>query len=50
MFYVDVEINLKDPSHAASIRRTHPGLTRFIKVLGCYPSENVAPTEVEFID
>lgn len=23
-------------------------LTRFIKVLGCYPSENVTPTEVEF--
>ncbi len=49
MFYVDVEINLKDPVMQQVLDEL-TRLTRFIKVLGCYPSENVTPTEVEFID
>ncbi|PST85497.1 bifunctional chorismate mutase/prephenate dehydratase [Photobacterium sp. NCIMB 13483] len=47
MFYVDVEINLKDPL-MQQVLEDLTRLTRFIKVLGCYPSENVTPTEVEF--
>jgi len=44
MFYVDVEINLKsDVMQEALDELTR--LTRFIKVLGCYPSENVVPVD-----
>jgi len=44
MFYVDVEVNLKsDVMQEALDELTR--LTRFIKVLGCYPSENVVPVD-----
>ncbi|WP_299022078.1 prephenate dehydratase [uncultured Photobacterium sp.] len=46
MFYVDVEENLKSPVMQEALEEL-TRLTRFIKVLGCYPSENVKPTEVE---
>ncbi|MGF1733503.1 chorismate mutase [Photobacterium proteolyticum] len=46
MFYVDVEVNLKSDVMQEALEEL-TRLTRFIKVLGCYPSENVNPTEVE---
>ena len=46
MFYVDVEENLKSEVMQQALEEL-TRLTRFIKVLGCYPSENVKPTEVE---
>ncbi|UXI01794.1 prephenate dehydratase [Photobacterium sp. TY1-4] len=46
MFYVDVEVNLKSEVMQQALEEL-TRLTRFIKVLGCYPSENVKPTEVE---
>lgn len=46
MFYVDVEENLKSEVMQEALEEL-TRLTRFIKVLGCYPSENVKPTEVE---
>lgn len=46
MFYVDVEENLKSPVMQEALEEL-TRVTRFIKVLGCYPSENVKPTEVE---
>ncbi|EAS40607.1 prephenate dehydratase [Photobacterium profundum] len=47
MFYLDVEENLKSDVMQQALEEL-TRLTRFIKVLGCYPSENVKPTEVEF--
>ncbi|RKF18628.1 chorismate mutase [Alginatibacterium sediminis] len=47
MFYVDVSANVNSApmqSALAALSR----LTRYIKVLGCYPSENVDPTQVPF--
>ncbi|GEQ97244.1 hypothetical protein JCM17844_08810 [Iodidimonas gelatinilytica] len=45
LFYIDILGNVRDGAVAAALddlaRRT-----RFLKVLGCYPSEDVAPTEV----
>ncbi|KKC98019.1 MULTISPECIES: prephenate dehydratase [Photobacterium] len=47
MFYVDVETNLKSEAMQQALEEL-TRLTRFIKVLGCYPSENVKPTEVDY--
>ncbi|MDN3653938.1 chorismate mutase [Thalassotalea ponticola] len=45
MFYIDVEANLQSSvMHHALQKLTD--LTRFIKVLGCYPSEHITPTQV----
>ncbi len=44
MFYIDVQANAR----SAEMRRALAGLmeiTRSLKVLGCYPSENVIPVE-----
>ncbi|PSW09571.1 prephenate dehydratase [Photobacterium sanctipauli] len=49
MFYVDVEANLKSDVMQEALEEL-TRLTRFIKVLGCYPSENVTPAEVELND
>ncbi|WP_305837510.1 prephenate dehydratase [Photobacterium leiognathi] len=49
MFYVDVEVNLKYATMQQALEEL-TRLTRFIKVLGCYPSENVAPTDVDIIE
>ncbi|MEJ2764101.1 prephenate dehydratase [Photobacterium sp. MCCC 1A19761] len=46
MFYVDVEVNLKSEVMQQALEEL-TRLTRFIKVLGCYPSENVKPTEID---
>lgn len=47
MFYVDIEANVRDDKTKAAFEQLTK-LTRFIKVLGCYPSENVKPTEFEY--
>ena len=46
MFYVDVEANLREPNMQqtlAELRR----ITRYLKVLGCYPSEDISPASVQ---
>ncbi len=47
MFYVDVEGNVRSNNMKNAINEL-TRLTRYIKVLGCYPIENVSPTEIEF--
>ncbi|KMV28621.1 prephenate dehydratase [Photobacterium swingsii] len=47
MFYLDVEQNLKSDVMQEALEEL-TRLTRFIKVLGCYPSENVKPVDIEF--
>ncbi|MGF1878814.1 prephenate dehydratase [Photobacterium frigidiphilum] len=47
MFYIDVEENLKSNIMQEALEEL-TRLTRFIKVLGCYPSENVKPVDIEF--
>ncbi|MDO6500996.1 prephenate dehydratase [Photobacterium sanguinicancri] len=47
MFYLDVEQNLKSEVMQGALEEL-TRLTRFIKVLGCYPSENVKPVDIEF--
>jgi chorismate mutase/prephenate dehydratase len=45
MFYLDMEGNIDDgPMHQAI--DTLRGMTRYFKVLGCYPVEEVSPTRV----
>lgn len=45
MFYLDIEANIKTSAmQTALIELTK--LTRFIKVLGCYPTERIQPTQV----
>lgn len=45
MFYLDMEGNIEDgPMHQAI--DTLRGMTRYFKVLGCYPVEEVSPTRV----
>lgn len=46
MFYVDVEMNL----HSEEMKKAMEELTalaRYIKVLGCYPVENVTPVNID---
>ncbi|WP_371188848.1 chorismate mutase [Thalassotalea maritima] len=45
MFYIDVEANLKTPEMQETLSKLTQ-LTRFIKVLGCYASEQIKPTQV----
>lgn len=45
MFYVDVFANLDDYAMKRALDELNR-ITRFVKVLGCYPSEDVAPTLV----
>lgn len=42
MFYVDVAANLKDEEMQAAINELKSSI-RYIKILGCYPSEDVHP-------
>ena len=49
MFYLDVEGNIEDgpmQNAMASLR----GMTRYFKVLGCYPVEEVSPTKVAAVN
>ncbi|TCI05159.1 3-deoxy-7-phosphoheptulonate synthase [Corallincola luteus] len=45
LFYIDVEGNLQS-SHMQSALEALTRITRYLKVLGCYPSEEVSPTHV----
>jgi chorismate mutase/prephenate dehydratase len=46
MFYVDVLANLEDYAMKRALDEL-TRITRFVKVLGCYPSEDVSPTQVQ---
>ncbi|GLP97170.1 prephenate dehydratase [Paraferrimonas sedimenticola] len=45
MFYVDVEANLASRKLKDALSEL-TRITRFVKVLGCYPQDNVAPTQL----
>lgn len=45
MFYLDIEANLQAPAMQTALASLTK-LTRFIKVLGCYPCETVEPTQI----
>ncbi|MCL1036902.1 chorismate mutase [Shewanella submarina] len=45
MFYLDIEANLRIPAMESTLKELAE-LTRFIKVLGCYPCETVEPTQL----
>jgi len=44
MFYLDIQANLKDEALLKALQELTP-ITRSLKVLGCYPSENVVPVD-----
>ncbi|KQN64793.1 bifunctional chorismate mutase/prephenate dehydratase [Erwinia sp. E602] len=44
MFYIDFQGNLRTEAVQQALRELAP-ITRSLKVLGCYPSENVVPVE-----
>ncbi|OCW96614.1 chorismate mutase [Alishewanella sp. HH-ZS] len=46
MFYVDVSANLNDYAMTRALEELN-NLTKFVKVLGCYPSDEVTPTEIQ---
>jgi chorismate mutase/prephenate dehydratase len=45
MFYVDVEGNTEDGPMQTAFDKLR-GMTRYFKVLGCYPVEKVSPTRI----
>ncbi|MEW9798094.1 prephenate dehydratase [Alteromonas sp. CYL-A6] len=45
MFYIDMEGNVADGPVQAALDALR-SMTRYIKVLGCYPSEEISPTKV----
>lgn len=49
LFYIDLEGNVNEPNMQQAIRELGQ-LTRVLKVLGCYPSEMVLPTQVPAAD
>ncbi|WON76374.1 bifunctional chorismate mutase/prephenate dehydratase [Serratia sp. UGAL515B_01] len=44
MFYIDVQANLRSDAMTKALKGLAP-ITRSLKVLGCYPSENVVPVD-----
>lgn len=46
MFYIDVQANLRSGKMQKALRELQ-AITRSLKVLGCYPSENVLPVDPE---
>ncbi|MNF06507.1 P-protein [compost metagenome] len=42
MFYIDVQANLRSEAMQKALKDLTP-ITRSLKVLGCYPSDNVVP-------
>ncbi|QCI25594.1 chorismate mutase [Buchnera aphidicola (Sitobion avenae)] len=42
MFYIDIEVNLSSPLMQDTLKEIKNN-TKFIKILGCYPSENIVP-------
>ncbi|MCS6236932.1 chorismate mutase [Shewanella baltica] len=45
MFYLDIDANISSESMLAGLKQLER-ITRFIKVLGCYPCETVKPTQL----
>ncbi|USD38387.1 chorismate mutase [Ferrimonas sp. SCSIO 43195] len=46
MFYLDIEANINSDNMKQALAELVP-ITRFIKILGCYQSERIMPTELE---
>ena len=46
MFYLDIDANLQSDKMQEALEQLIQ-CTQFIKVLGCYPSENIKPVEME---
>ena len=44
MFYLDIQANLESPQMQKALKELGE-ITRSMKVLGCYPSENVVPVD-----
>jgi len=44
MFYLDIQANLESASMQKALRELGE-ITRSMKVLGCYPGENVVPVD-----
>lgn len=44
MFYVDVAANLNDYAMTRALEELN-NITKFVKVLGCYPSDDITPTQ-----
>ena len=49
MFYIDVEGNIKDGPMQNALEELK-ATTRYFKVLGCYPSEEISPTKVAAVN
>lgn len=49
MFYIDVEGNLEDGPLQKALENLQK-MTRYLKVLGCYPSEEISPTKVAAVN
>tara|TARA_R110002126_G_scaffold43475_26_gene124637 strand:+ start:4155 stop:4349 length:195 start_codon:yes stop_codon:yes gene_type:complete len=45
MFYVDVFANLADYAMPRVLKELN-NITKLVKILGCYPSEDIEPTQV----
>ena len=45
MFYIDLQAHLKSEAMSAAIEEL-TSITQYLKVLGCYPIENVTPTTI----
>lgn len=45
MFYLDIDANISSETMQAGLKQLEK-ITRFIKVLGCYPCETVKPTQL----
>lgn len=45
MFYIDVEANVKDGPMQQALTELR-AMTKYLKVLGCYPNEEINPTKV----
>lgn len=46
MFYVDVEGNIRTAQMKTAINKLTT-LTRYLKILGCYPIENITPVDID---
>ncbi len=49
MFYIDVEGNIQDGPMQTALSELK-ATTRYFKVLGCYPSEEISPTKVAAVN
>ena len=45
MFYIDVQANLRSPEMQYALEKLST-ITRSIKILGCYPADNLLPTNI----